>query len=62
LKPKVSEHYEIKFGEIDKEVVKKIMADEHDFSEERIESNLSKLIEAKKKGSQSSLAGWFKKV
>jgi len=62
LKPKISEHYEIKFGEIDKEAVKKIMVDEHDFSEERIESNLAKLIETKKKGSQSSLAGWFKKT
>ena len=62
LKPKVAEHYEIRFGEIDKEAVKKIMVDEHDFSEERIESNLAKLIETKKKGSQSSLAGWFKKA
>ncbi len=60
LNPVVSEKYEIKFGEINKEAVKKIMVDEHDFSEERIESNLKKLLEAKRKGSQSSLAGWFK--
>jgi flap endonuclease-1 len=62
LKPRVTEDYEIKFGEIDKEAVKRIMVDEHDFSEERVESNLAKLIEAKRKGSQASLAGWFKKT
>jgi len=62
LKPKVTEDYEIKFGEIDKEAVKRIMVDEHDFSEERIENNLAKLIEARKKGSQTSLTGWFKKT
>ncbi|MBU5688529.1 MAG: flap endonuclease-1 [Candidatus Aenigmarchaeota archaeon] len=61
LNPKVDDNYEIKFGEIDKEMIKKIMVDEHDFSEDRIESNLNKLLEAKKKGTQSSLAGWFKK-
>jgi len=61
LHPKVKENYEIQFGDIDKEKVKRIMVDEHDFSEERIESNLSKLLEARRKGTQSSLAGWFKK-
>ncbi|MEM5799076.1 MAG: flap endonuclease-1 [Candidatus Aenigmatarchaeota archaeon] len=61
LYPKVDDNYEIKFGEIDKEMVKKIMVDEHDFSEERIESNLAKLLDARKKGTQYSLAGWFKK-
>ncbi len=50
--------YTIKFGEIDEEKIKKIMCDEHDFSEERIESGLKKLIEAKSK-EQKSLSKWF---
>lgn len=50
--------YKIKFGEIDEEKIKKIMCDEHDFSEERIMSGLKKLIEAKSK-EQKSLSKWF---
>ncbi|MEM5877636.1 MAG: flap endonuclease-1 [Candidatus Aenigmatarchaeota archaeon] len=61
VNPHVNKDYEIKFGEIDKEAVKKIMVDEHDFSEQRIDNALDKIIQQKKKGSQSSLSGWFKK-
>ena len=50
--------YNIKFGEIDEEKIKKIMCDEHDFSEERVMSGLKKLIEAKSKD-QKSLSKWF---
>ncbi|MBI2233162.1 MAG: flap endonuclease-1 [Candidatus Aenigmarchaeota archaeon] len=50
--------YNIKSGEIDEEKIKKIMCDEHDFSEERVMSGLKKLIEAKSKD-QKSLSKWF---
>ncbi|MCS7135192.1 MAG: flap structure-specific endonuclease, partial [Candidatus Aenigmarchaeota archaeon] len=60
VKPRVSDNYEIKFREIDVEKVKKILVDEHEFSEERVENNLKKVIEIKRKGSQSKLSGWFK--
>lgn len=61
LHPPVEKDYEIEWREIDKERIKKIMVDEHDFSEERIENGISKISELKRSGKQSSLSGWFKK-
>ncbi|MFH8080394.1 MAG: flap endonuclease-1 [Candidatus Aenigmatarchaeota archaeon] len=60
MNPKVTDDYEIKFGEIDVEKVKKILVDEHEFSEERVNSNLQKFVEAKRKGMQYNLSSWFK--
>jgi flap endonuclease-1 len=51
--------YEIKFGKPDSEKIKRLMCDEHDFSEERIDNALNKLEE--KKGEQKSLSRWLKK-
>lgn len=48
--------YSIKFGQFDEEKVKHILCDEHDFSEERINSAHKKI---KQKGDQSSLNRWF---
>ncbi|MBI5347204.1 MAG: flap endonuclease-1 [Candidatus Aenigmarchaeota archaeon] len=45
------------FTEFDEDEVKKILCDEHDFSEERIDSAIKKL---KEKPSQKSLSSWFK--
>ncbi len=39
----------------------KIMIDEHDFSQERIEKGLERLEEIKKAGTQFTLSGWLKK-
>ena len=49
--------YKIIFSEMDEEKVKKLLCDEHDFSEERIDSSLKKLQESKKE--QKSLNRWF---
>ena len=49
--------YNIEFGDIDEDAVKQLLCDEHDFSEERIDSALSKLKEEKK--SQKSLSKWL---
>ncbi len=49
--------YEIRFKDLDEEAVKKILCDEHDFSEERIGNSIKKLNEAKK--DQKSLSRWF---
>lgn len=57
LKPQEAE-YDIKFSEPSEEKIKKLLCDEHDFSEERIGNALKKLTE--KKGSQSSLGRWVK--
>jgi len=51
--------YEIEFKDVDKEAVKKILCDGHDFSEERIDNSINKLEE--KKGEQSSLSRWARK-
>ncbi|MBI5060841.1 MAG: flap structure-specific endonuclease, partial [Candidatus Aenigmarchaeota archaeon] len=50
--------YEIKFNEPNEEAVKKILCDEHDFSEERIDSALKKIASS---AGQKSLDKWFRK-
>lgn len=50
-------HYNIEFKELDKEKVKKILVDEHDFSEERIDNGLKRL---ETKADQKSLNRWFR--
>ncbi len=49
--------YDIKFGEPDEQKIKSFMCDEHDFSEERIESSLKRI---KEKSDQKSLSRWAK--
>lgn len=60
LNPPLEKNYKIEWKEIDREKIKKIMVDEHEFSEERIENGINKISELKKAGKQSSLSGWFK--
>ena len=62
LNPNVNEKIEIKFGEINEEKILKFMVDERNFSEERVKNALEKLKEGLKKGKQTSLTSWFKKV
>lgn len=61
MKPSVTENYDLKSGEVDKEKIIKIMVDDHEFSQERIDSALKKILEMKKAGKQASLTGWFGK-
>jgi len=61
MKPKVSKEYNIEWKEPDKEKTIELMVEEHDFSRERIENAINKLVEIKKEGTQSSLETWFKK-
>ncbi|MCW1296194.1 MAG: flap endonuclease-1 [Candidatus Parvarchaeota archaeon] len=56
IKPKVSDRYEIRFKEINKERIKRVLCDEHDFSEERVENALSSIIKK-----QEGLNKWFKR-
>lgn len=57
LDPPVTDDYELKFFEPDKEKIMKILVDEHDFSPERVEHALEKILE--KKGVQTGLEQWF---
>lgn len=50
---------DFKFGEIDEEKIKKILVNEHDFSDERIEKQLERLREFKEKNKQKGLEEWF---
>lgn len=52
--PDVDKNYKIEFPKIDFEKIKKILM-EHEFSEERIESQFEKLREVKEKGKQRTL-------
>ncbi len=61
LNPPVEKKYEIEWKEPDREKIMKIMIDEHDFSQERIEKGLERLEEIKKAGTQFTLSGWLKK-
>ena len=49
---------ELKFEKVDEEKIKKILVEEHDFSEERVNKQLEKLRELKEKKKQKSLGDW----
>jgi flap endonuclease-1 len=55
-KPLISD-YKIEFMDFDEDAIKKILCDEHDFSEERISNAISRLKTAKVE--QRSLSKWF---
>ncbi len=60
LKPQVTDNYTITWREPDKEGVKRLLVDEHQFSLERVENALERLEKAfKMYFKQSSLESWF---
>jgi len=60
LNPEFNPDYEIKFKEPEKEKIIEFLCEEHDFSKERVESSLEKLLNSlKEKGSQARLVKWF---
>ncbi|RLG69807.1 MAG: flap endonuclease-1 [Candidatus Iainarchaeum archaeon] len=60
LEPEVVEDYEINFNTPNKEKIFKILVEEHNFSEERVNNAIKRLEKAiMQKGSQSSLKKWF---
>jgi len=60
LCPKVTDDYKIEFKYPDKEKVKKILVDEYEFSEKRIDNALERLDRALRGGAQVSLSRWFR--
>jgi flap endonuclease-1 len=58
-KPDVTSKYEIKFKEINEEKLKKILVKDHDFSEERVDSAIKKVIEGKEDMKQANLKKFF---
>ena len=60
LKHDATKDYELKWGGIKKDEIIKILVDEHDFSEERIEKTIEELNEKlNQKASQARLDNWF---
>jgi len=61
LKPPVLKDYKIDWGEPDRDKLFELMVEEHDFSSERVENALKRLMEVKREGTQKRLEDWFKK-
>ncbi|OYT41760.1 MAG: flap endonuclease-1 [Candidatus Aenigmarchaeota archaeon ex4484_224] len=61
LNPPVSDNYKLEWKPVKKEELIKFMVDEHDFSLERVTKVINNLEKSFRSGTQSSLAGWFKK-
>lgn len=60
LNPEVTKDYRIEWREIDREGVKRLLCDEHDFSEERVDKALNELRDALQKArGMTSLDQWF---
>lgn len=55
----VTDDYEIKWGNVDSEKIKQLLIDEHDFSEERVESTLEKLNKQAIGKKQTGLSEFF---
>ncbi len=60
LNPPTTDEYNLVWQDANEEKVRRLMVDEHNFSEERVNKVLETLRESRKK-SQSSLGTWFKK-
>ncbi len=52
-----NDSYSLKWNEIDEDKIMKLLVDDHDFSQERVQSTLAKLIKRDKK--QQGLKKWF---
>lgn len=58
--PEVTHKYRLEWKEVDRERVKRILCDEHDFSEERVDKALDSLLETTKETkAETRLDEWF---
>lgn len=63
MHPEVSDNYKIEWKQPNRELIKKVLVEEYDFNEERVESaieRLEKSYQSKLKTSQKGLDLWFK--
>jgi len=58
-KPNVNKNVKIKFPKLNEAKIRKILVDEHDFSEERVENQLAKLQDDSEKRKQKGLKDFF---
>ena len=59
LRPQMTSEYSLQWQQADMEGVKKLLCDEHDFSQERVTLALEKMTEAMRNKSQRFLDQWF---
>lgn len=59
LKHEVTDNYRLSWGEPDPEKIKEFLCEEFDFSEQRVQSGIDKLVKGRGKGGQASLERWF---
>lgn len=55
----VNNHYHLKWGSVDKERIMRLLVDKHDFSEERVRSQIEGLVKEKSKKNQKGLGEFF---
>ncbi len=58
-KMKTTDDYVLKWGDIDKEKIKNLLVKKHDFSSERIDNTISKLLKNQKSKQQKGLKDFF---
>lgn len=56
---KVTDNYKLEWNDIDEDKIKELLIEKHDFSPERIENSLSKLLKNKKSKEQKGLKDFF---
>ena len=61
LNPPVTGKYELVWDKPDEDGLKRMMVDQHNFSESRVDKVIERLQETQEKGRQSSLSGWLEK-
>lgn len=59
LSPRVTDKYELKFGQLNKEKIVRLLVDEHDFSLERVQIALKRIEEVSKTVKPTGLEQWF---
>src|SRR3990170_2718725 len=59
LRPNVTDEYAVAWRDPDVEGAKRMLVDEHDFSEERVQGALDRVSEARKRAGQRALDQWF---
>jgi len=57
--PKVNEHYNLEWKAINEEKIKKLLVEQHDFSEERVSASLEKLKKIMHEQEQKGLSDFF---
>jgi len=59
LKPDVTDQYQLRWGDPDPEGIKSFLCGEHDFSEDRVQSGIEKLMKGKAERGQAQIEKWF---